>query len=168
MRRSLPARSESFPLNELSKSGYGRGGSLSFGLYMRLERYAVLAILTLTGCSFYPDNKSVGVPFCAAGEGEIYELAVYRVGVDDSTQLAQARNKLRTSLGRYPGFRCALPLTALEDPTRGVDLIVWRSMEDAQHAAREVAQNREIAALHSSSRIIEATGFFQNLPNSSN
>lgn len=83
----------------------------------------------LAGCSFYPTNKSVGVPFCAAAEGEVYELVVRQK--DGTTP----RTDIRTALGQRPGFRCALPLTGLDEPNVEADLIVWGSVETAKDGA---------------------------------
>lgn len=118
---------------------------------------------TLTACSFYPSNKSVGVPFCAAGEGEIYELAVYRFGSAGNTAIADARRDLRAILGRYPGFRCALPLTGIDEAGLGADLIVWRSIDDARSAQRDAANDARLAPLREGIEKVEITGFFDEI-----
>jgi hypothetical protein len=119
-----------------------------------------LASLILAGCSFYPTNRSVGTPFCAAGEGEVYELAVYRVASAEPAAIAAVQHDLRTRLGRYPGFRCALPLSGHGDNASRADLIVWRSVNDAQKAAVDIAQSAERSPLDKLSPTIEIRGFF--------
>jgi hypothetical protein len=130
---------------------------------MKLLPYGIFGILVLSGCSFYPSNKSVRTPFCAAAEGEIYEVAAYRVDSTSPQLHAEARGRLRTALGKYPGFRCALPLTGIADPTRGVDLVVWRSVDDAEKAAREVAGDPEVALLRGAARLPDLSGLFQEV-----
>jgi hypothetical protein len=87
-------------------------------------------VISITGCSFYPQNKSVGVPFCAAGEGEVYELVVRRNGGSPSERI-----DLRTALGNKPGFRCALPLTGIDDPSVQADLVVWANAAAAKRGS---------------------------------
>jgi len=124
----------------------------------------IFTVLALTGCSFYPQNKSVGIPFCAAGEGEIYELAVYRIADGERQQLLEARRNLRSTLGRYPGFRCALPLSAIEDPALGADLIVWRSIDDARAAQSKLPNDVQIRPLYGANRQTTVAGFFGEVP----
>lgn len=121
-------------------------------------------VMLVVGCSFYPSNKSVGIPFCAAGEGEIYELVVYRIAAGDSEQLNKARSNLRSSLGRYAGFRCALPLHSLEDSSLSADLTVWRSVEDAHAAAQSIATDVEFFPLYGANRETRFSGFFSKTP----
>jgi len=129
-----------------------------------MVRLCTLVTLLLAGCSFYPSNKSVGLPFCAAGEGEIYELAVYRITTADSEQLLAARRDLRTALGRYSGFRCALPLTGLDDSALSVDLIVWRSVDDARAAAQNFPNDSKLSPLYGTERNTALAGFFSEIP----
>jgi len=108
-------------------------------LYSKLFTFSTGLIAlapALTGCSFYPQNKSVGVPFCAAGEGEVYELVVRRNGGAPSERV-----DIRTLLGDKPGFRCALPLTGLEDQHLEADLVVWANVDAARKAPGDSSTN---------------------------
>lgn len=72
-----------------------------------------------------------------------FEIAAFTVRPDDEDALLRERPKMVAALQRaFPGVLAAW-LTREDDGT-WLDLILWRSREEAEEAAREIDQVREV------------------------
>jgi len=78
----------------------------------------------------------------------LYEIVTYTV--TDENEADAARDAARERLATFPGFIHWSPFTRVDDARTRVDLVAWRSLEEANSAARMVASAAEFAGFRAS------------------
>nr|WP_295375278.1 hypothetical protein [Pseudoxanthomonas sp.] len=87
-----------------------------------------------------------------------YEIVTYRV--DDAHAADLSRNSTRDRVKHYPGFIAWTPLTASGDALERVDLVAWRSNDDAKAAAQRVGNAPEFAEFRASINTLVHMGHY--------
>lgn len=77
-----------------------------------------------------------------------YEIVTYRV--IDPRAAEAARSEARKRLETFPGFIAWQAFHGAADPAERVDLLLWRSLEEAQAAAAKVGTADEFAGFRAS------------------
>lgn len=77
-----------------------------------------------------------------------YEIVTYRVG--DPPGADAARASAQNTLKHFPGFIDWTAFSGAEDPAERVDLVVWRTLDDAHAAAKRVGTAPEFEGFRTS------------------
>ncbi|WP_052340772.1 hypothetical protein [Salinarimonas rosea] len=88
-----------------------------------------------------------------------YEIVLYRVP-DPATADAE-RARAEQHVRALPGFVGWTTLIDTSDPTRRVDIVVWRSLPEAQAAGRQVQSDPRFAAFMASIGAVDGFGHFR-------
>ncbi|MGJ3263797.1 MAG: hypothetical protein ACFE0R_11235 [Salinarimonas sp.] len=88
-----------------------------------------------------------------------YEIVLYTVS-DPATADAE-RVRAEQHVRTLPGFVGWTKLIDMSDPTRRVDVVVWRSLSEAQAAGRQVQSDPRFAAFMASIGAVDGFGHFR-------
>ncbi|RZV02447.1 UNVERIFIED_ORG: hypothetical protein EOZ59_2425 [Serratia quinivorans] len=87
-----------------------------------------------------------------------YEIVTYQV--KDSQVADTARDIAQRELKRFPGYIDWIAFSGMDVPCERVDLVVWRSHEEAQVAAKAVASLPEFLSFRSSVSHLDSMGHY--------
>jgi hypothetical protein len=87
-----------------------------------------------------------------------FEIVTYTIG--DSDGADQARRKAQELLAAFPGFIAWTAFSGTEGSSNRADLVVWRSVADAQAAAQAVGTDPGFADFRASITGVTSMGHY--------